>query len=357
MGPETWTAIGGVLVGAGGVGAAIRTHRALRRTRRELTLTRKGHRQAAGPRLAIVVNPTKVDVEAFRQVTHAAADHHGYGEPTWWFTERSSPGTAQATAAVDAGATLVVAAGGDGTVRAVAGALTGTRVPLGIVPAGTGNLLARNLGIPLAGVPAAMRVALDGRDRRVDVGRITAVSRRGGTVVEDEVFLVIAGLGFDAAMVSDTDPEWKARVGWPAYFMSGMQNLKGPRLKATVAVDDFIRSLSARSIMIGNCGRLPAGLRLLPDARIDDGLVDLAMADVRAGLVGWASLATQVGLQGLGVKNLPTFAMGRLVYDQGSRIHVVADGAPLLQIDGELIGEASELSVRVAPRALTVRVR
>ncbi|MDR1151089.1 MAG: diacylglycerol kinase [Bifidobacteriaceae bacterium] len=357
MQPETWTAIGGVVVGAGGVGTAIGMHRALRRTRRELTLTRKGHRQAAGPRLAIVVNPIKVDMETFRQVAGAAAEEHGYGEPTWWLTERSSPGAAQATAAIDAGATLVVAAGGDGTVRAVAGALAGTRVPLGIVPAGTGNLLARNLGIPLTGVPAAMRIALDGRDRRVDVGRITALHRGHGTVVEDEVFLVIAGLGFDAVMVSDTDPEWKARVGWPAYFMSGMQNLKGPRIKASVAVDDFARSLSARSIMVGNCGRLPAGLRLLPDARIDDGLLDVAMVDVRAGLVGWASLATQVGLQGFGVKHLPTFAMGRLVHDQGRRVHIVADGAPLLQIDGELIGEASEVSVRVAPRALTVRVR
>jgi diacylglycerol kinase family enzyme len=222
---------------------------------------------------------------------------------------------------------------------------------------GTGNLLARNLALPLTGVTAMLRIALDGRERRVDVGRITARSQESGTVVDDEVFLVIAGLGFDAALVSDTDPALKARVGWPAYLVSGIANLKGPRVKATVAVDDYARSLSARSVMIGNCGRLPAGVRLLPDARIDDGLLDVAMVDTRAGLVGWASLATQVGLQGLGATRLPTFAMGRLIHDQGRRVRIAADNANLLQIDGELIGAVNEVDASIAPHALTVRVR
>jgi diacylglycerol kinase family enzyme len=176
-------------------------------------------------------------------------------------------------------------------------------------------------------------------------------------VIEDEVFLVIAGLGFDALMVAETDPNLKARVGWPAYFVSGMANLKGPRLKASVAVDDIVHAGSSRSIMIANCGRLPAGLQLLPDARIDDGLLDVAMVDTRAGLIGWMSLATQVGLQGLGVKNLPRFATGRLLREQGQRVRVVADGAHLLQVDGEVVGEASELDAWIEPRALTVRVK
>ncbi|MDR0432305.1 MAG: hypothetical protein LBH48_03215 [Bifidobacteriaceae bacterium] len=356
MGPETWTAIGGLAVGAGGIGAAIRAHRTLRGDRREASRRRRSQRRNTEPTVGIVVNPTKVDMATFRPLAEAAAREYGYEPPTWWLTAPDSPGTDQAASAVDSGASLVVAAGGDGTVRAVAGALVGTRIPLGIVPTGTGNLLARNLALPLFGLSPMLRVAFDGRDRAVDVGRISAAGP-GGPVVEDEVFLVITGLGFDAAMVSDTKAHLKRRVGWPAYFMSGVQNLKGPRIKAAIDIDGAVRSVRARSIMIGNCGRLPAGVRLLPNARIDDGLLDIAMVDARAGIVGWASLAAQIGLQGIGVRNLPRFAIGRLLHEQARRVRVVADGDPLLQIDGEAIGQVTELSARVIPKGLLIKVR
>src|ERR1700744_2037965 len=123
-------------------------------------------------RAAVVVNPTKLDDdEAFRKSVRQAMDDPGGHEPLWLETTREDPGRGQAESAVSAGVDLVLACGGDGTVTACAEGITGTGGPLAIIPMGTGNLLARNLGLPM-GTDDALAVALGGVQAPIDAGRV-----------------------------------------------------------------------------------------------------------------------------------------------------------------------------------------
>ncbi len=325
--------------------------------------------EATGQRVAFVANPTKHDVPALRAAVLLTCEQLGLPEPIWLETTVLDPGVGQTRQAVADGADVVVAIGGDGTVRAVAEGLVGTGVPMGLMPLGTGNLLARNLDLPLSDPLAAMRIALDGRDRTIDVGWLRVVrweSDIDDPVAEaaqdlglqrDHIFLVIAGLGFDAAMVSDTDEQLKARVGWIAYFVSGMRHLHGRRTRVHVRLDDEpMTSTRLRSLLIGNCGRLPGGLTLLPDAVLDDGWLDIAAIDTRGGIAGWAQLFGEVVLQGAGMRNDLPGKIGRIDHTRAQEVRVVVQGGEYVQVDGEIVGRVSELSARVDPAALVVRV-
>src|SRR5690606_37121938 len=148
-------------------------------------------------KLAIVLNPAKPeDPVGFRQQLERLARERGWPNPLWLETTVDDPGYAMTRQALAENADLVIAAGGDGTVRAVSSELAGTGVPLGVVPVGTGNLLARNLGIPLDTAPA-IRVARGGGERRIDV-----VSGPGDGL-PPERFVLMAGLGLGAAGVGE----------------------------------------------------------------------------------------------------------------------------------------------------------
>lgn len=322
---------------------------------------------------AFVANPTKPDVPELRAAVHRAALALGMPEPLWLETTEDDPGVGQARSAIDRGADVVVAVGGDGTVRAVAESLAGTGVPMGLIPLGTGNLLARNLDLPLGDPLAALQIALTGDDRTIDVGRlrvlryaqegkddVTRAATRDPAVHEDprdHLFLVIAGLGFDAAMVADAHDQLKARVGWIAYFVAGFRHLHGRRTRMQVGIDgDPPANTRLRSLLIGNCGKLPGGLTLLPDAIIDDGWLDVAAIDTRGGIAGWAQLLGEVVLQGVGVRTELPAKIGRIDHTRARVLHVTVHAGEHVQVDGELLGRAVEVTARVDPGALTVRV-
>ncbi len=185
------------------------------------------------------------------------------------------------------GADLVLAIGGDGTIRAVCEELAGTGIPVGIVPAGTGNLLARNLDIPLY-LRSAVDVALNGQDRAIDMVEVS------GDKMEDATFLVMAGMGFDAAIMEGVNEDIKAKVGWLAYVWSALKSLMFPAIRVEVSVDggEFTRH-RARTIVIGNVGFLQAGMPLLPDAAIDDGQLDVVLLYPRR-FLSWLPLAIRV---------------------------------------------------------------
>src|ERR1700685_445649 len=142
---------------------------------------------------AVVVDPTKLDdYEAFRKSVIRAMDDRGWGEPLWQETTPEDPGRGQAEKAVSPAVGLLIAWGGDGTVTACAEGVAGTGVPLAVIPLGTGNLLARNVGLPM-GLEEALEVALGGVQQPVDAGRVNG-----------KLFLVMAGLGLGARMLGDT---------------------------------------------------------------------------------------------------------------------------------------------------------
>ena len=326
----------------------------------------------SGQRVAFVANPSKQDVPALRVAVLAACAEHGLPAPLWFETTIADPGVGQTRDAIAQGADVVVAIGGDGTVRAVAEGLVGTGVPMGLIPLGTGNLLARNLDLPLNDPMASLHAALEGRDRTIDVGWLRVhrwqselddpVTDAAGALFDeslprDHIFLVIAGLGFDAAMVADTDEQLKARVGWIAYFVSGMRHLHGRRARVHVRLDDQpMTSTRLRSLLIGNCGKLPGGITLLPDALLDDGWLDIAAIDTRGGIAGWAQLLGEVMLQGAGVRNDLPAKIGRIDHTRAQEVRVVMPGGEHVQVDGDIVGRVTELSARVDHAALVVRV-
>ncbi len=301
-------------------------------------------------RAAVIVNPTKFgDLEAVRRRITDTCFELGWGEPIWLETTAAQPGTQQALRAVEDGAVVVCPLGGDGTVRAVAAAVVGTETPLGLLPGGTGNLLARNLDLPLDSIDRALRVALTGQNKRVDVGRLTVRRSSLDELPEEHIFLVMAGLGFDAAIMAGAAEALKAKVGSAAYVVSGFRNLAGPQFKVKVKFDgemEFTRR--TRTVVIGNCGRVLGGLVLMPAARIDDGALDTVLLSPK-GVVGWVSVAGRV---------ISRRHQGHAMIDRhtGQEVRVRADRPQEVQIDGDTIGPALGIAATVDPLALTVRV-
>ncbi len=297
-------------------------------------------------RAAVVVNPTKVsDPEELRESLTSTMAEAGWGSPLWLETTAEDPGYGMTEQALREGVNLVLACGGDGTVRAVLTELAGSGTPLGILPAGTGNLLARNLGLPLADLRAAVEIALSGVDRPIDVGRIAPANRDGRT----ERFAIMAGVGFDAAMMRDAPELLKARVGWAAYLVSAARNLRGSSVRAQVRIDDGdpIRA-RARTVLIANVANLPGGLALLPHARPDDGVLDVAII-VSHSIWDWARVLSRVLAHRGYIDN-------RFTTYRGKQIRVLLRSPQPRQLDGDLIGESTRLAVHLEAGALLVRV-
>lgn len=364
-----WIATAAVLVALAGLVLALAAWRLARKRPPSYTLavTRVSRpRTDTGSQVAVVLNPSKPGATAALLAIDEACQARGLTEPLVLETTIEETGAAQARAALDAGATLVIVTGGDGTVRAAASAMLGSRVPMAIIPAGTGNLFARNLNLPLANIDEAVAIALAGLDRSVDVGWVRVLETELGLdgkprhtsarVGDKQMFLVIAGLGFDAAMVADTDEALKRRFGWLAYFLAGAKHLHSRRMHASVWLDSAAPiKTRLRSVMIGNCGRIPGGIALLPDAKMDDGVLDLAAVDTRVGLAGWTQLLGTVILRRTAGPEKSAYKWGRINRWQCRRARIKVSSGEHAQVDGDCMGKVREIEVWVEPGALLVR--
>lgn len=322
---------------------------------------------SSASRVAIVYNPVKPGTDEIRHHAVERATRHGWTDPVLVETTVEDPGMGQAAAAVASGVGLVIACGGDGTVRSVAQGLIGTGVPMGVVPTGTGNLLARNLDIPLADIDAAFATAMAGRSRLIDLGEVHYTDGDGDQ--HDDVFLVMLGAGMDAELIAGADDGLKARVGWIAYVGSFTRAvLRGHRIKTLFSVGDGPKTYSrTRTLLVANCGRLQAGMVLVPDAVIDDGYLDVLTLGVK-GPVAWVragvALTTHTVLHRVPAVHRRVAGLGRvrrmsepMEFSQGAHMRAtVLDEAAAFQIDGEDAGTVTAFSARIKYRGLAVRV-
>ncbi|WP_312349400.1 diacylglycerol kinase family protein [Actinomyces sp.] len=382
------------------------------------------------PRPWVVFNPSKfADPDDFRAKVNDLALQHGISHVHWRGTTPEDPGTGQTVRALAEGASVVIAAGGDGTVRAVAAGIAHAGVRMGIIPVGTGNLLARNLGLPLDDLPRAVAVALGPDHRSVDlawlrvedVEEASDIPAEGGLLAaadaasvralpegvpeprrDEYAYVIIAGLGFDGETMANTDPKLKKSVGWPAYVLSALTALRTRRMRCRLTLHDPLgpgdqetpalghdlgersgavhttdthvhdsttpgegtpvgspdetTEFTARTVLFANCGELPY-IVLAPDADPDDGLLDIIAVDTQAGLLGWADLAAKVLVQGAGLRplDMPT-STGQIAFRQAPAASVHVDRPQVVQVDGDALGRARTVHVRVEAGALDIAV-
>lgn len=289
-------------------------------------------------RCAIIYNPVKTeDLAIFRRHVAYELEAHGWQAPIWLETTADDPGHAMAQKALDLEVDLVMAAGGDGTVRVVCEELADTGMPFAVIPAGTGNLLARNLQIPLD-EQSALQVALEGTPTPVDLVEL---------IVDEErryVSGVMAGVGIDAVIMDRTDADLKRAVGSAAYFVAAAQNVDHPPLPVTITVDDGEPlTRDAMLVLVGNVGMLQGGIQIIPDARADDGYLDLLVASPSSAvelLRMTRKVLTRVGEE------------ENLEHVRARRVRIEAGRAEPFQLDGDTEGEAHVVEATVMPGAL-----
>jgi len=291
----------------------------------------------------VIVHPGKVgDREAAQRLVADAADSVGCAMPQWVETSKDDPGPGQARAALDGGADAVLVWGGDGTMIGVAGALAGSDVPLGILPGGTANLLARNLGIPLD-VGAAARVALGGDARRID---LLDVDLGDGA---RRVSAVMTGTGWDAEMMAAPEAR-KRRFGWGAYAIEGARGLRMKPMDLRISVDGGPEEqVTGRTVLVANVGMLVAGLHLVPQSRPDDGLLDVLVVNPSSPL-DWVRTTAGI-ISRTGWDDDPSRIRFR-----GREVRLSTGHVRRRQIDGDLVPPGAGMHVRTMPGALVVRV-
>lgn len=310
---------------------------------------------------AFIVNPSKPQAEARRLHIQRFCEAKGLNRIRFYDTQLDKDGRVCALEALEDGADVVIAVGGDGTVRTVASALSGTGHALGIIPIGTGNLFARNMGIPVDDIDAALTVATSHGSRLVDVGRLTLLDDEAAD--HGHAFLIIAGIGFDAVMIDDTDPELKKNISWLAYFVSGVKNLFAPKYKGDVTITSADGSthtthgLTFRTFMAGNCGQIPV-FSLMPDAVYDDGILDYEIIDTSGGLIGWANLFGDVLHQTITGKaqQSPLSTNSTVDQIQGVSAEIKLEKPVLAQVDGDMLPETQHIRFSVERKSLCVRV-
>jgi len=312
------------------------------------------------------VNPEKVRGDQLRRAFEAGLERAGWDELLWYETTPEDHGQGVARAAISAGAEVVAAVGGDGTVRAVAAALRGTRVALALVPQGTGNLLARNLGQPF-GLATAVRIAFGEGQRAIDIG-IAEARFADGSTSGPEPFLVMAGIGLDATMIRNTNAALKRRIGWVAYWDAAWRSIPSSRpfrIGYRIA-GHGARSTTVHAFVVANCGALPGGLELLPGTVIDDGLLDVAAIHARGRILGllrvWTTVVIENGILrkstlGSRIADRRPSAARDVTYRRGTSITLSVPVPTAVEVDGDDLGDATAAWMRVEPRALLVKIR
>lgn len=315
-------------------------------------------------RVGVVLNPAKIEqselaVALDKVIARLERTTDLEFEITWAQTSSEGPEHGPTQSLLDAGVDLVIAAGGDGTVQTTAQYLGETRaaVDLGIVPVGTGNLLARNLGIPLRGVRAAFERALTADGRPLDLGWVEFDGPKGP---ERHAFTVMCGFGIDANMIIETDDDLKEQAGWFAYVESlGRAISASESVPMRLNADGReIDNDNAHTVLFGNCGMLPGGLTLMADAQHDDGELDVLVLETE-GIMDWVGTLGQIawrnGLGRLFSAPEPQSRSGSAQWLRGSTFEVTLAEPRRVEIDGDDLAELTHFRVVNQHHAIRVR--
>ncbi len=311
---------------------------------------------------AVVYNPVQGSLDALRLAVAGQERKAGWAATRWYETSREDAGTSAANAAAADDPAVVIVAGGDGTVRAVVEVLHGTGLPVALVPTGTGNLLARNLGIPRGDLDRCIAAAFSGETRAVDVGVAELEDEEGRR--RTSVFVVMAGIGLDAEMAERTSTLAKRHLGWFAYVTPIARSIIANRLfHLDYRIDEGrVRSARAHTIIVGNCGTLTGNMLLIPDAVVDDGLLDVVMMRP-TGRFGWARIGTRLTIQGIArrsrlsrrlLRDAPDLRM--LAYAQGTRLEARFESPHGIELDGDGFGLVVRVRIGIRPQGLLVCV-
>jgi diacylglycerol kinase (ATP) len=296
---------------------------------------------ASERRCAVVYNPIKLSDDLREEIgRHAIAT--GWGEPLWLETTTDQPSRPTSDELVSAHVDRVIAAGGDGTIRMVADRLAQSAIPMAVVPLGTGNLLARNLDIPLP-EDEALEVAFGDHTRDIDLIKVTVDGAPG------EHFAVIGGLGVDAMIMDETSPDLKDTIGAGAYFIAAAKALGRTPIDMRITLDDRRpRHRNAMICVIGNVGTLAGNLTLIPGARPDDGRLDVYVASPHR-LSHWLRVLLRL------ITRRPR-TDDRVDQWQATQVEVRLKHPDPYQLDGDVVGDCRSLRAEVCPAALTVCV-
>lgn len=256
-------------------------------------------------------------------------------------TDATGHGERLARAAAESGVGVLIAHGGDGTVMDVAAALVGTSLPLGLLPGGTGNVLAGNLGISRSFTAAADTIAA-GVTRTIDVGRLT-------TAAGTRYFVVNCAAGFAADLMAGTEQHHKRRFGVAAYVVrAAFMAARLVPAATRIEVDGVAHDGRAVTVIVANCGHIVPGLlRLAGRIAPDDGLLDVVVLDA-------ASYAGALRLVWRLFQRRPDADSGITLY-RGRTVHVSCEPSLPVEADGEALG-TTPMTVELIPRALTVLV-
>jgi diacylglycerol kinase (ATP) len=293
--------------------------------------------QTGGPASALIVNANRVEgADELRATVEQRLAEAGWPAPAWFETSVEDPGQGQAEQAVADGAQVVIVCGGDGTVRSAIDGLVGTDAALAVLPGGTGNLLAMNLGIPID-IDEALDVLLEGGRRVIDLGEI-----------EGHTFAIMAGMGFDAQVMDAAPEALKAKAGPLAYVLGAFKHLAEKEMHLSITIDGQppLRR-HARTVLVGNVGRLQGGLVLMPDAEPANGELDVAVVAPR-NFGHWIQLIVGVALRRAKVPRREILRARHVVIE--------SDRPHPRQIDGDVIDPGTRLEARVLAGSLQVCV-
>jgi diacylglycerol kinase (ATP) len=262
-------------------------------------------------------------------------ERQGVDDPLWVEVPKSKFAPKQVKRALDEGVELLFVWGGDGMVQRCVDAAAASDAALAIVPAGTANILATNLGIP-QDIQQAVSIGLHGERHRLDVGRFNG-----------ERFAVMAGAGFDASMIQQADGTLKERLGRAAYVFTGSKNLRAKPFKAKIDVDGVPWYAGAAScILVGNVGRLFGGIEVFEDARPDDGRLEVGVVNAD-GITDWARILARTAAGHADQSPLVQATSAK-------KIKVKLNRKVLYEVDGGDREKVNSFTIKVQPAAITI---